>query len=242
MEETKTPELEYVQTPIIQNSNNLNLSSDLTHTTLINDNTNSNLTSSLYKNISYLFDFSSYSMYDLLRVFLIVLILSFLGINFFGYLGKVVEIIKNILKPILIILGYGVAETTKSAVNVTSVGSKGLIDVASNTAIGGVNLLEKGLSKKGSLMNKIDDNNKIDMKLLEKAVKKQNKLNMESDPEPDEAGSRTQSSKTRLKSGHCYIGEDRGFRRCIEVGEADKCMSGDIFPTDEICVNPNLRE
>ena len=43
------------------------------------------------------------------------------------------------------------------------------------------------------------------------------------------------------KSGYCYVGEDRGFRSCIEVGESTKCMSGEIFPTREVCVNPKLR-
>jgi len=61
-------------------------------------------------------------------------------------------------------------------------------------------------------------------------------------PEPDNSASRVQASRPTSKSGHCYIGEDRGFRSCIEVGEGDVCMSGDIFPTRAICVNPNLRE
>jgi hypothetical protein len=43
------------------------------------------------------------------------------------------------------------------------------------------------------------------------------------------------------KSGWCFIGEDRGFRSCAEVGANDQCISGDIFPTRDICVNPNLR-
>jgi len=43
------------------------------------------------------------------------------------------------------------------------------------------------------------------------------------------------------KAGWCFIGEDRGFRSCSEVGANDQCMSGDIFPTRDICVNPNLR-
>jgi hypothetical protein len=46
----------------------------------------------------------------------------------------------------------------------------------------------------------------------------------------------------KSKSGYCYIGEDRGFRSCIEVGEGDICMSGDIFPSEAICINPTLRE
>ncbi len=64
-------------------------------------------------------------------------------------------------------------------------------------------------------------------------------------PEPgysaDDSYSNIQKSKSSSKSGWCFIGEDRGFRSCIDVGENDRCMSGDIFPTSEICVNPNLR-
>jgi hypothetical protein len=43
------------------------------------------------------------------------------------------------------------------------------------------------------------------------------------------------------KAGWCFIGEDRGFRSCAEVGPSDQCISGDIFPTRDICVNPALR-
>ena len=59
------------------------------------------------------------------------------------------------------------------------------------------------------------------------------KLNIENNQSNNE--------NNKFKSGYCYIGEDRGFRTCIEVGETDKCMSGDIFPNKEICINPNLR-
>jgi hypothetical protein len=37
------------------------------------------------------------------------------------------------------------------------------------------------------------------------------------------------------------VGEDRGIRTCAEVGVNDECMSGDIFPSQELCINPNLR-
>jgi hypothetical protein len=57
----------------------------------------------------------------------------------------------------------------------------------------------------------------------------------------DDSYSSIQMSKSSSKSGWCFIGEDRGFRSCIQVGENDKCMSGDIFPSQEICINPKLR-
>ena len=43
------------------------------------------------------------------------------------------------------------------------------------------------------------------------------------------------------KAGYCYVGTLNKKRTCIEIDEDDKCMSGDIFPTRDICVNPNLR-
>ena len=49
-------------------------------------------------------------------------------------------------------------------------------------------------------------------------------------------------SNSKTKSGSCYIGTDKGFRNCVSIGEGDKCMSGDIFPTLEMCINPKLRE
>ena len=62
----------------------------------------------------------------------------------------------------------------------------------------------------------------------------------------DDSYSNIQTSKATSKSGWCYIGEDRGFRSCINIGDnsiggGDKCMSGDIFPTQNLCINPKLR-
>lgn len=67
----------------------------------------------------------------------------------------------------------------------------------------------------------------------------QSKQTSSTDFQADESSSNIQGGTT--KSGWCYIGEDRGFRSCAQVGDNDKCMSGDIFPTQEVCVNPNLR-
>jgi len=55
---------------------------------------------------------------------------------------------------------------------------------------------------------------------------------------PDESRS---SIQTTGKSGWCYIGEDQGIRSCSEIGVNDVCMSGDVFPSQAICMNPNLR-
>lgn len=55
---------------------------------------------------------------------------------------------------------------------------------------------------------------------------------------PDDSRS---SIQTTGKAGWCFIGEDQGIRTCAEIGVNDGCMSGDVFPSQEICMNPNLR-
>ena len=175
----------------------------------------------------------------IIRYALIIMILAFLGINLFTYLGKVTGGVADVLKPILGALGFGAGETVKQTVNVSAEGTKGVVDVAAGTVGSGIDLLEQGLTGK-TQRNKIDDSSAGTGVALNKAVDNIN--NPSDDPVPDDAGSRTQSSKASGKAGYCYIGEDRGFRSCIKVNQADTCMSEDIFPSREICVNPNLRE
>jgi len=56
-------------------------------------------------------------------------------------------------------------------------------------------------------------------------------------PQPDIAS----SSYSNNNTGWCYIGEEKGYRSCSKVGQNDECMSGEIFPTRDICINPSLR-
>ncbi|MEX0598475.1 MAG: hypothetical protein WD512_18480 [Candidatus Paceibacterota bacterium] len=171
------------------------------------------------------------------RYLLIILILSFLGINIFSYLGNVTHFFANIFGPIFVsiskFLGISIGETTKVVTGVAATGIKTGVDVAAGTITTSANVLEKALTG-GYSKNNIDNS-------LDTALRNE-KNRPKTDPMPDEAGSGTQSNKTSKKSGFCYIGEDRGFRSCVRVNEDDECLSGDIFPTREICINPNLRE
>ena len=102
-----------------------------------------------------------------------------------------------------------------------------------------VNLMENSIGKANVKFNRIDDPNTTTQKAIQTAL--QSQPQKQTTPSADEAGSSTQQLQSR-KSGYCYIGEDRGFRSCTQVGEGDTCMSGNIFPTNAICINPNLRE
>jgi len=63
-----------------------------------------------------------------------------------------------------------------------------------------------------------------------------------SSPPEYEASSAQSTINSGGKGAWCYVGQDRGVRSCAQVGENQECMSGDIFPTSELCINPNLRQ
>ena len=194
---------------------------------------------------------SGYSIWSIISGILILLIIWVLIFNLFN-LGKFTDLIQSALKWI----GYSTGETVKTTANVGAAGLKGGADVASDVVTGSVDILQKGLNltpedkiiarnqkqAQATALNppplnpdivETSENNVLSTGLAN--LKKMTPM-----PSPDDATSVTQSGG-RSKSGYCYIGEDRGFRSCIRVGENDQCMSGDIFPTMDICINPNLR-
>jgi hypothetical protein len=193
---------------------------------------------------------SSYSIWSVISFILIILIVWVLIFNFFN-LGKVTDWIESFLK----FVGYSTSEVVKTTANVGATGITASTNAAAGTLTGGIDILEKGLNltpeEKARAQSQQQDEvkelyqpplNPIDVqKTEESAVLSKGLANLKRmTPLPDDATSVTQSAG-RSKSGYCYIGEDRGFRSCIKVGENDQCMSGDIFPTMDICINPNLR-
>ena len=187
------------------------------------DNSSNNFTNSILQSSesSLNLEDSSSSLFDSLKSInlttwlLIFVILAFLGFNIFVYLAKGTQDFTNFFKPVFEkIFGVAIA-TTSQVVDVSSEGAKGVI---SETA----NVVNNGLS---------DVQNLTPGGLNTSSQQKSHDYQANDSPSFINSG----------KSGWCYIGEDRGFRSCAEVGPNDQCMSGDIFPTNDICINPNLR-
>ena len=194
--------------------------------------------------------FSNKGKSSYIRIGLIVVILLFLGVNIFSYLGDFFQHIKDIsapiIKQILGNLGYVVTETTKDVTELTAEGAKLGIDVAAGTVESGIDVIqgqldiESGNSQKPNI--NANNNQKSTLSTLSTSLSSAlADAEYNTEPLPDDATSSTQRIGPG-KAGYCYIGEDRGFRSCISVKDGDTCMSGDIFPTNEICVNPSLRE
>ena len=201
---------------------------------------------------------SSYTTSLLVRGVLIVLLLSLIGFNVFTYLDDITAWFGDTFgapfRAVARYLGYAATDTAQTTVDVAAQGTKSAVDIAAGAASSGIGVLQQtigqgqtmdqqqqqqpvqGQSQQGRGQN-MDQSEMSSNAGLQRALSHAKKES----PQPDDATSRTQRQHTG-KSGYCYIGEDRGFRSCIKVGEEDTCMSGDIFPTQAICINPRLRK
>jgi len=198
---------------------------------------------------------------------IIILILALLGFNIFIYLAKgtgaVAEFIDKYFGPLLKFFGISVLETTKQTVNVSATGTKAGVDAVADTTTGAIDVVEQGIqgsssgqqapssgqnttgqqassSQKNSMpvQQQIQQAGSVSEWRSDALDSALNDASRNTEPQPDESISSVQSSG---KAGWCYIGTDRNIRTCSQVGANDVCMSGDIFPSQDICMNPNLR-
>jgi hypothetical protein len=176
---------------------------------------------------------------------LIILIFTFLGFNIFVYLAKGTEALNNIFGPIINFFSSFFGKVTGQVIDVSAEGGKAVVNTGAGAIDTGLTAIQsitpnKANSSVPSVPVTQNQPDVMSNNTLNKALNtSQNKQQPNNDYQADEASSSIQSGPP--KSGWCYIGEDRGFRTCAQVGVNDKCMSGDIFPSQEICVNPNLR-
>ena len=190
-------------------------------------------------------------------------ILAFLGLNIFVYLAAGTQDITNIFKPVLTkILGL-LGLTVKGVVDITSESTRAVtnagaqlvdttttaiqttVDKPFETAEASAAARQQGGPSTSQAVSSVSSSS------FQKPVTDvmqgntlNNALNSAASSggaeyEADDSSSSIQQGGS--KAGWCYIGEDRGFRTCVQVGVNDTCMSGDIFPSQEICINPNLR-
>jgi hypothetical protein len=196
---------------------------------------------------------------------IIILILTFLGINIFAYLAKgteeTVSIIETLFAPILKILGYSTLSTSKQTIETTASGTKTGVDIVADTSIGAIDTVEETVQKQTKTQQQQTETQQVEGKQATSSLPVQYKIQEAGGkvdqwqkeslskalndakqtydtPHPDDSRS---SIQTIGKSGWCYIGEEQGVRTCSEIGVNDSCMSGDVFPTQAICMNPNLR-
>lgn len=172
----------------------------------------------------------------IISILVFLLVLSFLGINLLTIVGNFLQTISNIFAPfflyILSFLGY----STGTILNKTT-------DVVSNTAISGIQITDSAIKNVGNLLKEssqgiIDPNAK---NALDNAINTQSSsFNPPNPPRPTPAENPIQKPISSNKTSWCLVGEYKEKRGCIEINEGDKCLSGQIFPNEKLCLNPTL--
>jgi len=181
------------------------------------------------------------------KIGLAVVILLFLGVNIFSYLGVFFENLKQTSSPLIRGILESLGLITKDITSTAAEGAKLGVDVAAGTIESGIDVVQGQLDLEQSTPSQQSQQQQSQQQQSQQSSIIPASLSSaladaeeNTEPLPDDAMSSTQRNSS--KSGYCYIGEDRGFRSCVSVDESDMCMSGDIFPSNEICVNPSLRE
>jgi hypothetical protein len=167
----------------------------------------------------------------IIMVLIVLLLLSILGINIFFLLGQgmnyagqgvnsIVSVVGPAINQLLSMIGYTSGTLIEKTDDVVVSTAKTGVDIAGGAIKDVANLL-KGGREGPSLSDTI----------------KQSKPRYH-EPDVDSTVSPIQKPITSNKTNWCLVGEYQGRRGCIEVGESDKCLSGQIFPTRQACLNP----
>lgn len=173
---------------------------------------------------------------------LILLSLSFLGINIFIIIGNFVESFLKVVGPlvaqILSIFGY----TTGTVLNKSA-------DVAGDVARTGVDLAEGSLQSVGNVLRDASRKhvNPDAVSGLDSALNTAGSsagtagttAATYKEPAPSTTENPVQKPITSGKTGWCLVGEYEGKNGCVAVGEQDRCLSGQIFPSQVSCMNPS---
>ena len=157
-----------------------------------------------------------------------LLVLSFLGVNLLVMTGDTMQYITNVFKPlvdqILATLGY-----TTGTVLVKSA------DVVGDTAKLGIDIAEGAVQSVGNLLKSAGNPDLLDKSLNNSRVQVKQ-------PIADDAANTIQNPISANKGAWCLVGQYGANRGCIEVNDQDKCLSGQIFPSQKLCLNPTLTQ
>ena len=160
---------------------------------------------------------------DILKIVLIATIVIFLSYNLYLYLTEGTDVLGKYF-------GIGLTTTAKT--------TKEVVDTNIDATKRGMDGVKKGADK--SLDMVAETGQKIENKAesrLQSAVN-----NPPSRPDNTKADISTESNIQKPKqSGYCYIGTDRTYRTCVKMEPGDVCASNKVYPTKDVCINPNLR-
>ena len=182
---------------------------------------------------SFSFDFKTILILFLSAFLLLILV----GINIFTILGNSVNNLSEVLGPFIKNFMKALGYSTGTVINTTS-------DTVSDVAKTSIDIAEGSVQNIGNLLisasGETEKPEKIEKpKSLEETVQK-NVKPPSSEPIPDNSTNPIQKPISSDKSNWCLVGEYQNKRGCVPVTESDKCLSGQIFPNQAMCLNPTL--
>jgi hypothetical protein len=174
------------------------------------------------------------------------------------FLEKITQTFNKILASIIKLFGLITLTTTSKVIDTTTNVTTSGIDLVSNVTTSSIdaasNLLTDPIDNITNKAKKTSSkSNQMSIEETDTTTKQSNVVQNDSLNKAltstDSVVNNTEYDSTNVLSnikkgkeqGWCYIGLDRGFRSCSEVGVHDTCMSGSIFPSRELCMNPRLR-
>lgn len=152
---------------------------------------------------------------DLTKILLIFIILSILGLNIFYYLTKTADKTGEIAR-----------DTIQTGIETSKQGVEYGLSAVNKGLTGGIQQLQNDINKPSPPPPQQINYETRDSERKELAPQDYEANGMVSYPQ---------------KRGYCYIGEEERNRSCIYVGPNDLCMSQEIYPTMDVCINPSLR-
>jgi hypothetical protein len=170
---------------------------------------------------------------------IVIFVLAFLGINIFMYLAKGTQTITDFLKPLTDIFAKLFGTVSSQIVDVTAEGAKAVVSTTADTVNAGLSGVQKLTPGGANIKDVIPQPDIMQTNTMNRALNSAKQQKSSDQYTEDDSSSNIQ--KGPGKAGWCYIGTDSGVRTCAQVGVNDDCLSGDIFPTNDICVNPKLR-
>ena len=161
----------------------------------------------------------------IIMLLLFALALSMMGVDVFiiasGIAGEVRRAVGPPISGLLSGMGYSAGTIIDKSADVAADAAKTGVDIAEGTAQSVGDLLIQASGARS----------------LDDAVNR-GKARAPRDPRPSDGDASIQKPISAGKAGWCLVGEYEGKRGCVAVGEADRCLSGQLFPSQALCMNP----
>jgi hypothetical protein len=214
-------------------------------------------------------NFFSWDLKSILIIILIIFVLfPALFAVILSILGESSEFVNKNIKPRIIeflkLFGYSAGTIINTSADVATDVSRTGIDIAGGSIKDVGNLMqgktgpeinklgyleqrnngEKSEKKSDTDIRNLDEmiQKKVDAELDKKITNLNEKksANKYKDFKPDTDDNSIQKPMTSEKTNWCLVGEYQNKRGCVAVAESDVCLSGQIFPSKEMCLNPTL--